>query len=263
MTIQWGDTGKIVTGTLKTFNITLNPNESLISATQNLGTAAPTGGAAGDVSYTIKASDLPTISPTPISCQYTAHLIVTGQNNSGASGSVNYNLLKNSTAIVSNQSQASIASANYWTQTHYRTTVVVGDVLEIQLWGSATGFTLLYAALILYPRMPQLSNVYILKDVNFTLTAPTLTATGQTPAVAITQGWNVYPTNLTNTAISSASSFTMPSANFSDSSRFYFGRAFYDGVSSAGTYTQTHATNHPYYGRCDYPSQITYREILR
>lgn len=261
MTIQWGDTGKIAYGPLKTFNITMaTPLENVYGTPINLPTTAPTSGD-GVVQITVQQSNLPTISSSSYSTQYLAHLIVAGKNNSGASGTVNFSIYKNGVAVATNQIQASIANANYWTQTHYRWAgISVGDVLEVRLWGSATGFILEYYGLIVYPYKPELTKSAIIKDFSFTGASPSLTASGLTSAVSITQGWNFYPTSLTGSAISTAANFSMVAANATNSAVHFFGRPFYD---SAGTFTATHVSNRPNYARCFSPTSISFREILR
>lgn len=261
MTIQWGDTGKISYGPLKTFNISMaTPFENVYGTPISLPITAPTSGD-GVVQITVQQSNLPTISPSSYSTQYLAHLIVAGKNNSGASGTVNFSIYKNGTSIATNQSQVSIANSNYWTQTHYRWAgISVGDVLEVRLWGNTTGFTLEYYGLIIYPYKPELTRSTIIKDFGFNGTSPTLTATGLTPSVSITQGWNFYPTSLIGSAISTATNFSMVAANATNSSIHFFGRPFYD---TGASFNATHATNRPSYARCFSPTQISFREILR
>lgn len=261
MAIQWGDTGKVSIGTFKKFDITLaTPKEIVFNPVVDLPTASPTSGD-GVVLFTVESSDLPTISPNPYSIRYVAHVVVSGRNSSGASGTVNFSILKNGTSVISNQSQTGISNTNYWSQTHYRwADVVIGDTLEVRLWGGSTGFTLEYAALIVYPYKPELSKVSILNDVNFTLGAPSLTASGLSPNVSVTQGWNYYPSNLSGSGISSASNFNLVASTCGTNATHYFGRPFYE---TSGSFNTTHATLRPSYARCHFPTQIAFREVLR
>lgn len=265
MTIAWGDTGRVAFGSLKTFNVTLaTPYENLLATPQSLGTAAPTGGAAGDISYTLTSSDFPTISPSPYSVKYCAYLILSGQNLSGSSANVSYSVLKNGTSIVSNITQSGVANNNYWTHTHYRFyNVQVGDKLEAQTWASVTGVNLNYYSVVVFPSQLELTKADIVKNMSMTLSASSSMTKGN-PTVATTATWMMYPTNSTSASMSiGAGTYTALSACIDSALNGYsLGRLNY-GDASLLTYTMTSGTYYPDYVKTVYPSQISFREVLR
>lgn len=265
MTIQWGDTGKVVVGPLKTFTVTTpTPYENLLGTPQSLGTVAPTGGAAGDISYTLQASDFPTISPSPYSTKYCAYFIVSGQNLSGASVTLTYNILKNGTNLFANQSTASVINNNYWTHSHYRFyDVSVGDTLEVQTWASATGVNLSYYAVFILPTRMELTKASIVKD--FSLTPSSQTLTKGTPSPALTGAWYIYPTNATtdNLTLNAASTRTSIAICINAAlNGFSLGRIG-NGDAALSSGIQSNSSNHPYYYKNYYPASVSFREILR
>lgn len=264
MAIQWGDTGRVVIGALRNFNITVNPNENLLGTPQNLGTSAPTGGAAGDISYTIQTSDLPTFNPSPISTKYTAYLIICGQNNSGASVTLTYNVLKNGSSVVANQTHTGVTNANYWTHSHYRWyDVKVGDTIEVQTWASAAGVTLNYWAVLIFPTRLDVTKSYTVRDLNIIIAKPLLTKGN--PSGQNAGSWNMRVCTPTSNFFAQSGSFYLPGAWIAGVNNGGYGLGDTEkGDRTMGTTTTLSPTYYPYnYQVSGYPSVTTFREVLR
>lgn len=258
MTVQWGDTGRVAYGPLKTFNITLaNPRETLNGTPTALPTTEP---ATSQISFTIQSSDLPTISPAPISLKYAALLYASGKNTDAASQTVNWRVLKNSVSVATG-SQTGVASNQFWTHSYFQFfDVAVGDVLEIRLWSTSANVNYDYYAIALQPTRINLGKSYINKDVSYTnlVNHPAL-ALG-TPNVQSTAFTGVnacsianQPTNVSGSATFGALSWTSP----------YFAGRINNADQVTSVTTLTHATNHPQYQRNSIPSAISFREVLR
>lgn len=265
MTILYGDNGKVSVGNLKTFTINLaTPLETLKAAGSEIALPAtePASGAAGTVSYTIQASDLPTITPSPFSVKYSAYLYLSGKNTSGSTVTISYSIYKNGTQIVGAQNQAGVTNNLFWTQSHYRFfDVQVGDVLEARVWCATTGAYLDYYALQVLPTRIEVTKSPIVQDVTFALVNPTLTL--GTPVVAQTGNWNFYLMSNTGAiAVGNSATTTFSVACINSSTNGFSGRLS-NGDGTINTTLQTHATNHPSYFRNAYPSSISFREVSR
>lgn len=273
MTILWGDTGKIVYGPLKKFTISANPYELLKTTTgtststdiMNLPSAEPSSGD-GLITYTLQQSDLPTMTPSPLSTKYTAYLIVSGKNSSGATVTLNYSLYKNGTAIVSNATQTGVVNNNFWTHSHYRFyDVNVGDTLKVTVWCATAGVTLDYVAVVVFPTRLELTKALIVKDLNITVNNPVLTK--GTPGVLNNSNWLIYPASNTTFTIggvgTSLNQITIGSLSIhAGLNGFSLGR-INNGDSTQSTNTQSSATLHPAYSTNYFPTSISFREILR
>lgn len=257
MTIQLGDTGRVVTGPLKTFTTTFaSPRETLLGTPTALPTAEP---ASSQISFTVQASDLPTTSPAFISTKYTAILFSGGKNTDAAAQSVSWRVLKNSTSIATG-TQSSIATNTFWTQTYYQfPSVVAGDVLEIRLWSSSANVNYDYYALVILPTQPSLGKSYINKDVNYSnFSFPSLTLGN--PSYSLSYSWDVYASNSSNVIGSNSGTLTFQAMGWS--STYNAGRLDY-GDKNTATGALTSSTYRPYYNRVTFPATITFREILR
>lgn len=262
--IQWGDTGRVVYSPLKTFNISLaTPYENTLTTPQTLGTTTPTGAAAGDISYTIQQSDLPVISPNPLSVQYCAYLITSGLNATGSTVNLSFNVLKNGTSVITNQAQNNIANNNYWTHSHFRfPNVKVGDTIEAQTWSNIAGVTLNYYAVIIYPTSMQLTTATIVKELTYTMNGnPTLAKS--TSHAATTASLLVYPSTNTSANIGASSGSLLFHAACINSSAVGYSGRLQNGDAGTGTNTSTNTGYWPNYSQNAYPSQISFREILR
>lgn len=261
MTIQWGDTGRVAYGPLKTFNITLaTPRETLLGTPLALQSTEPTSGQNGYVSLTIQQSDMPTITPSPISLKYTAILFVGGKNTDAASQSVSYHLYKNGTAVAAASSQTGIASNNFWTQQHARFfDVQVGDVLTVALYSPSANVNYDYSALMVMPTQMNLGKAYLNKDVNYSnYLQPTLTQ--GTASVQLNQSFNFYPSDTNSLNLQTAVNVNYGALRWNQS--YYSGRVQM-GDNNVTSATLTHATSRPYYARNTLPGTISFREILR
>jgi hypothetical protein len=117
MTIQWGDTGRVSIGALKKLTVTPYVNEqNLTSTTLPVGANASSipGSPVFSFTYT-KASMSPVFGGniTPLSWKPYCGYNVTGQNTSGASQTVYYNIYKN--GVTWKNGSATITNNNYFT----------------------------------------------------------------------------------------------------------------------------------------------------
>lgn len=196
MTLLSGDTGRISVGTLKTFNFTYptpkEDNDSLNLGYGTFTTSLPTTQNANiGATFTVQSSDLPIIDGNPTT-KYTAFIIVSGVNNSGATATVSTQPFKNGLSVNSSTTLSNITTTNkYWQVTWYKFfDVVVGDVLNIQTWASVTNVSLDYCAMIILPTQTVLTKKgTFLKDFSVTSTSVTLS---QQPASGgtLSQGTN-------------------------------------------------------------------------
>lgn len=269
MTIQWGDTGRAVFGSYKTLNMPINSVEYLFGTTagapyasaQALPTASPANGAVGDVSFTISAANLPILSSNINSVTYTAILIVAGKNTDAASQTVTYQCYKNGTSISGATGSGAVASNTFWTFTHCRFFgVVAGDTIEVKTWATSTNVNYDYIALMIYPTR-VIPTKALMQNVTMTLTNPSLSV--GVPSAAATNGFVFYPFtdlnnfNMNGTGTVQSNALALGSSSFGSMGKIWFGD------NSQTSALNTHASNRPYYLRNIYPSQITFREILR
>lgn len=257
MTIQWGDTGRVATGTYKTFTISTKPIETSLSGSPiALGISEP---ASPTVSITIQNSHLPTFSRAPFSTSYCAVLAVSGQNTSGAAVTVNYHVLKNGTAVASSGSQTSIANNSYFTQNYYGAYKVnVGDTVAVNLWGSTTGVNILYYAITLYPcELFFEPKNQILKEFTFTIGAPSNPTLGTSPSIQNTGGWYLPGTDATN--MFNPTNSTMAVVMFRGS--VGTGNPQY-GYANTGTNNFTSANSYPQMNNNNLLTSVSYRRLL-
>lgn len=260
MTIQWGDTGRVVTGTLKNFTITLaTPRETLSGTPTALPSTNP-GSASAQATFTVQASDLPTISPSPISTSYTAMVFIGGKNTDAASQTVNYQVYKNGTAIGGASGSQSVPSNNFWTQSHYRfPTVAVGDTLAVSVWSASANVNFDYIAIIVLPTQTNLGKSYLNKDVTYSNPQrPTLSS--GTPTVRVNSYFAIYPCDSTTQNITPSS--TVKFGGFTWNATYFVGRVN-AGDLNTGSDAVSHATARPYYTTNYIPSSISFREVLR
>lgn len=260
MTIQLGDTGRVAYGPLKTFTVAFATPRETLNATPAALPATDPGSAGAQASYTIASGDLPTITPSPISTQYTAHIIIGGKNTDAASQTITYKCYKNGTYTNATGTQ-SVATNVFWTQTHFRFNgVVVGDTIAISLSCPSANVNFDYMALIVYPTRIQLGKAYINKDVTYgALVSPTLSL--GTPSVALSNAYVIYPTvGTSSNNLNLVANTTLGAMSWNSTS--YAAMANY-GDFNISTNAVTHATNRPYYYRGSPPGTITFREILR
>lgn len=258
MTIQWGDTGRMVFGALKTFTFSLaTPRESSLGVI----TLPNAEGATDQVSFTVQQSDLPTISPSPVSLKYFAMLVVSGK--AGATTStINYRILKNGTSVVT--SSGSHTAGQYWTHNHWRLyDISVGDVLDVRCWSNVSDANIDYAALIIYPASVFVSKTNtILANITLGNTIlPSLTGpSGRTTSVGTNYGYVVTPI-ATNASITFtvATNITAMSQTSNGFIRLNWGEPTTSGTT---TNTSSSATSTSYQ-RQNIPSSLSFREILR
>lgn len=264
MTIQWGDTGKIAYGPLKTYTFSLaTPNETLLGTpVASLPTANP---GTPQITITIGNSDLPTISPSPISVKYCAILYVGGKNTDAAAQTINYQCYKNGGAVSGATGSQSVASNNFWTMSHYRFyDVSVGDVLGVSLWSASANMNYDYYALVVYPTRPNIGKAAINTNVAYgALINPSLTK--GTPNVVFSNNPLIYPVNTANNfSLNGAMTFgTLSWSLNSPTVAYYAFQTYHSDNTTSSTTSDTSATYRPNYRRSTIPSTISFREILR
>lgn len=134
-----GDSGKVLYGALKTLSITPYVNEQNLTST-----ALPTGANASaipgspQVSFTINTSTMvPTFSGVNVlSYKPIYGLNVSGQNTSGASQTIYFNIYKNGSSYKTGN--LSVSNNNYFTITMADSSFVNGDKLDFYIWTPAS-----------------------------------------------------------------------------------------------------------------------------
>lgn len=273
MAILWGDTGKVAYGSLKTFNFKCSMREISLGTI----TLPSTEGTINQISFTIQQSDLPTITPNPLSLKYTPLIISSGKCITAAT--ISYRIFKNGTSLVTSTHNGT--ANQYWTDSHYRwydVGVAVGDVLEIRLWSNQTDTNVDYACLMILPSNVVLSKLNaILKDVTYTngTTAnamPKPTGLGLRTVnddIAPGAGWfpiakgtSIASSNgLTNVSVSSGTPLVFPYLS-QDSNGIF--RTYYGGdVSPTVTKNGGNSATQMNIIRDGVPDSISFREILR
>jgi hypothetical protein len=258
-----GDTGRVITGTLKTMNITMaTPREVSLG---NI-TLPNTEGTTNQASFTVQQSDLPTFSMNPYAVKYFACIVTSGKAGA-ATTTVSYRVFKNGTSITTASNSAT--ASQYWTNTHWRwLDVAVGDTLEIRHWTNQTDAILDYCALIIYPTQVFLSNANaILKDVSISSTYnnPALTGSGlRTAIISTTSQIGFQLSNVTasqgNIMLTNSTAINFPACIQHPTLGFM--RINLGDISGVQTTNVNNATTIQYQ-RDALPSQITFREILR
>lgn len=248
-----------VYGATKTFTTALaTPRETLLGTPVALPTTEP---GTSQITYTVQSSDLPTITPSPISVKYTALLYAGGKNADAASQTVNWRVLKNTVSIATNP-QTGVAASNFWTHGYFQFyDVSVGDVLEIRLWASSTNVNYDYYAISIIPTRMNLGTAYMNKDVSYSNYVATNLSSG-TPSVNIGSAFNFYPTTSAGAGTNQQFSTNITYGALSWNGTYYSGRAE-KGDNNISTSTLTHATSRPYYQRTSVPGTISFREVLR
>lgn len=255
MTILWGDTGKVAIGINKKFTVSITPNETVLGTTVNLPTTSP---ANGQFSYTV-SSYLPTVTPAFYSTSYLPMIYGAGQNTTASAITLYWEVDKNGASVGSGST--SVPANNYWTL-NFNTDICTNtsDTYAVKLYGSATGLTLTYQAIAVYPVRFLVSKYStILQDLTYTMTAPSLTANASN-AINDTGNWYIYTDGNSN---------TMPALSPATFSAFRPGNSTYNmGTTREGEIgfknnVLTSTTQIPKYNRNNYPSTITFREVLR
>jgi hypothetical protein len=163
VTLLFGDTGKVSLGTFKKYTFTYpgarEDNSSLNIGYGNFQTALPTAqDATVGATFTIEESDLPIISGNP-PIKYTAFVVVSGINNSGATAIVLHQPFKNGISQNGVATLTNITTTNkYWAVTTHRFfDVVVGDILNVKVYANNVGVSFDYCAMWIIPTQPKLS----------------------------------------------------------------------------------------------------------
>jgi hypothetical protein len=269
LTILWGDTGKVAVGTLKTFTITPStPSETLLGTpVSSLPTVNPGSGGA-QISYTIQQSDLPTINPAPISTKYSAVFMIGGKNTDAAAQSIGYQIFKNGSSVYT--SSPSVTASNFYTLNAYLYDVKVGDIISVALWCTNANMNYDYYGIVVSPTRPKFTkDGTIVKD--FSMGG--LYGNGNTagvPTKGNPQLWtNSVPYLYPGTRKDSGNPAYNVQLNWGIQIPYFAFNTTYNafltdyGDNSQRVDTVVNATFRPRYARADYPSTISFREILR
>lgn len=255
MSLLIGDTGKSQIGPLKSFVITPGTGrDTLLGTALTLPTTEP---ATAQVSFTVQSSDLPTISPS-VPMLYNAALYVSGKIGAAASV-INYRVLKNGVSVAQ-AAGASAAATQFWAHSHWRTfDVQIGDVLEVKYWAVQADVTLDFYGLVVFPSQPDVTKRgTLLKDLTLTniLSTPNLS----TVTVTNSQSFTLYPFAATNINYSNGiTNLTFLATSLNTTYGLF--RTSLE-VFGASTTQNVNATTRPTQKQL-YPSQISFREVLR
>jgi hypothetical protein len=271
MTVLWGDTGKVSTGTLKTFTInTPSARETYLSSSPvTLSTSEP---ATAQVSFTVGNNDLPTLTPSPVFMGNAPIIHVAGK--AVTACTLTYKTFINGTQMATGTN--AVTAGNNWTYSFVNTQSVnaqVGDIIEVKLWSTQTNTQLDYYAFTMYPTKVALSKPNtILKDLTFTTDTVITHALTQgrqpTPNANATQQCAVYGTTGIGLSIASGGTITIPAVMQMATSvvaqgviggqfNVYYGDS---GLRTSVGFRQS-SSSHPYYERNSMPSTISFREI--
>lgn len=156
--------------------------------------------ATAQVSYTLTAADFPTINGViddAVLRNITFYLIGGGKNTTAGALTVSYRLLKNGVSLVT--STKSVA-ANYYYTINCKGMVgcVVGDVLELRLWGNAAldyRYKAIISAPMIYVPMGKVGRLMTDLDFVFPTAWPVPLTAGLSPAAQITDTVFLTTTN--------------------------------------------------------------------
>lgn len=144
-----GERMMALNGSFRSISCTLNPSETTLGTPEALPTSEP---GTSQVIYTLADGHKPTWSGgEPYSYGLHPIVFIGGQNTTGSSLTVYWRAIKNS--VSQHTGSASVAANYYWTltSTHFGSVCIVGDVLEMRVWASASGANWSYKAIYLLP----------------------------------------------------------------------------------------------------------------
>lgn len=282
MAIRWGDTGKVVVGTKKTYtftpaipredNIVLNPSYFV---TDLYSAGHTTEATAYSAKITIQESDLPVITPSPKAMKYCAFFLVGGYNYNAAQQSVVTRPFFNGVQQQVANTHAIATNSRNWTHTIARfPDVKVGDELDAKMWALGSGISFECIALMIVPTQVKFfEKNTILTDVYVSASnGPSLSQNWVSPINGLTNGtWstpnaqapNIYwgSSNATSgffVQLHIAGNYTIPAIS---SNLDYFLR-MQAGDVGPGTTNYTHSSL-KYYQRPMFPVEVSFREVLR
>jgi len=237
---------------LKTLNITYQtPQETLLGTPETLPTSEP---GTPQISYTVAAGDLPSLSITPYSEKWVAFVIGAGKVVTAAT--INYRMKKNGASVKTGT--LSVAANYFYTIQAQFYDVAVGDVLELALWSNQTDSNWDYKAFwVQVTRIVPINKPRLLYPCNFgtVIANPTL-ALGNPYAMGAGT-LTGYHLDVFTYSIGSAVNFE--SLYPKTYGLFRISRG--DSTCSNDVITNTSATYRPYYMKNNVPSQIIFRGL--
>jgi hypothetical protein len=250
-------------GPLKKFDIAkgdLQRYSDLRSSTVTLPTSEP---ATAQISYTIQASDLCTISPS-VPMKNFAVIHVHGKG--GTAGSLSYRTIKNTVS----QATASLAySANFYLNCTFHNIgeVQIGDVIEIKLWSNQSDAYIDFHGTYCTPAQPQCFKPNVLiKDLTWSMGGFS-TSAGSVPFS--NAGFTLTASNTLNGIFYPLSNATFLSANCASNTGFQYlvpnttYGAFRGGQGDANftVYSSFTAATFNNWQSLNYPISISFREV--
>lgn len=189
MTVLWGEQTNSRSGTLKRYDITIQPEQITIPAI-DLPTSKP-----ADYQYTFTVSNLnkPIITPSPISFKQVGTMYVAGQNLSGGTATITLESYKNG-QLITTTTNSNVANNYYWTANwctqetanNNYIGVVIGDTISFKIWANVPGVKMDYYALILYASRIYTGHISVC-DVSFT--SNLFSNSGLSTRTPIANGW--------------------------------------------------------------------------
>ncbi len=141
--------------------LTIAP-EKVDSTTENLPLEKP---ATPQRSFTVEASDIPVFNPPVANFINLAFAYVAGRNDTGASKTLNFEVLKNGVFYQNNS--AGINNGNYGSFSIYAYDVQIGDVFDFYVWASDENVQLFKCGFIMAPSQIRPQNNKVLKNLRF------------------------------------------------------------------------------------------------
>lgn len=259
MTIQWGDTGKTLSGALKIINVTPYVSEQILTST-----ALPISmSGSPQVSFTINTSIMsPSFTTNVISFKPVYGINISGQNTSGASATVFYQVNKNGTSFKTGN--ANITNNNYFTLSIFDAVFVNGDKIDIYLWTAASsGVNYFYQNIFCIPSRLD-TGAKSLQNLNVTLVlianSTYFPLTGKVGSSTVNNTIFFPCTSFTNSLGVSVGTTTFPLYSPIATYRMFQSN---NGDASPRYDLNQSATAYPYLSSNSLVSSLTYRELLR
>lgn len=209
MSILLGDTGRASVGNLKTINFQHQFIEQDYTGI-TLPTSLPP---VAQLSYVIGESNLPIISGGTTSFLPMPWTILGGQNTSGVSVTIYYEIYRNG-VLWQSGNRTSVPNGQYWTFFCLKAenNMVVGEEISVKVWTTATGVSILYSCYSTFIGRLDLGLKFgaMIKDVSATVVYPHTVINGynaMTKWSSWTGSLTIFPMNNSGFASTSANAF--------------------------------------------------------
>lgn len=269
MTILWGDTGKVLYGSLKTLSTTPYVNEQNVTSTPLYVGSSSTlpGGISPIVTFTLNTATMaPTFSGLKVNSYKSVFgMHVSGQNISGASQTVYYQINKNGTSYKTGNK--SIPTGNYFTVGICDGSFNNGDVVDFYIWTPASsGVNYMYQNIFCIPSSVDVgAKIMFNASFNYTsLSSGYLPLTGKVNS-AFAGSVFIYPANGTknSSTIDGNSNNPIIYPVLSSHATFKLFQLQTETSGNAITQINNSATNYPQSVQNNFISSLSYRDLLR